>query len=504
MNIAIIGGGISGIASAIILKKAGYQVTLFEKAPKIGGIWAVAYKHVQLQNIWSQYHFSDFPWPKKPNLHPSGEEIREYLEAAVEHFQLDLRLGHEIQQLEELEHGWTLHVKNRDGVESIQADFVISSIGQYTEGKHRPEFEGENLYQGRIVTERDFKGPELFEGKKVAVVGFGKSALDMATFSGHSAELVHHVFRTPRWTIPYDILGVHYSNALFNRLGTALMTSWAYPTKAERFVNENLSFIGESFWSGLSLLVEGLAKSKGWFADEEGKKRLEKIIPKHKFVNDLRSATAMLPISYLDLLVSGKIEPHQAEVTGFTEKGLKLSNGEEVEADLVVLSVGSKKPSFPFLPQQYRNLVEKEHDGVQLYRHILHPDIPNFAFSGYNHGFMHIPAVEVAAVWLHAMLSGDLILPSKAEMHRQIEEVQEWKRKNIHFEPSRLCAVSTRFQQYLDIMLNELEVSPYRKSNPISEILSKYEVADYKGVLEEYEQSKGKRSLPLKSLQIAT
>jgi cation diffusion facilitator CzcD-associated flavoprotein CzcO len=40
MPIAIIGAGISGITTAQILKKNGFQAVLFEKSEKMGGVWA--------------------------------------------------------------------------------------------------------------------------------------------------------------------------------------------------------------------------------------------------------------------------------------------------------------------------------------------------------------------------------------------------------------------------------------------------------------------------------
>ena len=174
----------------------------------------------------------------------------------------------------------------------------------------------------------------------------------------------------------------------------------------------------------------------------------------------------------------------------FTSKGVSLSNGKTVEADTVILSLGSNKPVFPFMPEKYRTILEKEDDGVQLYRHMIHPDIPNFAFAGFNHGFLHIPAVEVGAVWLNALLEGELELPSIEEMKENIHYVREWKRQHIQFEPSRSCAINTRYQQYLDIMLKELKLSPYRKSNPIAELFDRYGASDYRGVLEEYIESK--------------
>ena len=136
---------------------------------------------------------------------------------------------------------------------------------------------------------------------------------------------------------------------------------------------------------------------------------------------------------------------------------------------------------------------------------MLHPRIPRLAFAGFNHGYMHAPTVEIGIQWLCAHLLGDLELPTTEEMERSIENVRQWKRANIKFENARSCAVSTRFQQYIDILLKELQVSPYRKlPNPLAELFSRYEAADYKGVYEEYERAKAKRSAPLKTLPLDT
>ena len=88
------------------------------------------------------------------------------------------------------------------------------------------------------------------------------------------------------------------------------------------------------------------------------------------------------------------------------------------------------------------------------------------------------------------------------KVHRKY---REWKRRHINFEPSRSCAVNTRFQQYLDIMLLELGVSPYRKMpNLFAEIFVQYGAPDYRHVFEEYFSQAGKRNAPLPSLPIHT
>jgi hypothetical protein len=90
-------------------------------------------------------------------------------------------------------------------------------------------------------------------------------------------------------------------------------------------------------------------------------------------------------------------------------------------------------------------------------------------------------------------------------MERSIGYVREWKREHIRFENARSCAVSTRFQQYIDILLKELQISPYRKlPNPFAELFSRYEASDYRGIFEEYERAKAKRTVPLKTLPLDT
>ncbi|KIG11965.1 hypothetical protein DB30_02266 [Enhygromyxa salina] len=92
------------------------------------------------------------------------------------------------------------------------------------------------------------------------------------------------------------------------------------------------------------------------------------------------------------------------------------------------------------------------------------------------------------------MIRGELVLPPIEQMEAAIEHVRAWKRAHINFEPSRSCAVSTRFQQYIDILLAELGVSPYRKPHLLAELFSRYEAADYAGIIDESHATGGRRS----------
>jgi cation diffusion facilitator CzcD-associated flavoprotein CzcO len=504
-RIAVIGAGISGIAAANILKKNGYEAVLFEKFEKLGGVWAVSYPDIHLQNTFASYHLPDFPWSFKPDLHPSGTQIMRYWKEAVEHLKLDVLLGHEVLALEEQSNGWLMRYKNNHGTHEETFPYVIIATGQYTEGKYRPQVPGEEQFSGTIITERDVRSLDIFDGKSVAVIGFGKSALDMSTFAAVRAKEVHHVFRTPRWTIPEWILGLHFTHILFSRFGTVIMTSWAHPTPAERFLHGPLKAGIDKFWDFIASIFKWQIERLGRNKDQAAKERLSVVIPKHKFLPDLRSAGALAPESYYPRVAEGKIQPHQSELLRFTRNGIQLNSGCEIPCDLVVLSLGSKSPSYPFLPEKYRQILESESDGAQLYRHLIHPHIPRIGFAGFNHCFMHIPAVEIGTLWLCAYLRDEIQLPSAEEMDRSIEKVRKWKRDNIQFEPSRSVAVNTRFQQYIDILLKDLGISPYRKlPNVFAEIFGRYGSYDYAGIVDEYERRNERRTEPRTILQVDT
>lgn len=501
MRIAIIGTGVSGIAAASILKRFGHDVTLFEKSSQLGGVWAVSYPGVALQNIHSHYMFSEFPWPNKPDYHPTGAQIMEYVKQTVEYLQLDVRLSHPVIKLDESEQGWNVTYQHQAEQITEVFDYVVLAIGQYTEWKNAPAFPGQDEFSGTIITERDVKNLDIFNDKTTAVVGFGKSAVDMASAAVSRSKQVHHVFRTPRWLIPFYILGLHYSHVMFCRMGTFIMKSWAHPSKVERFLHNKLSRLVDFAWVGAAHFFRWLSLRYARGLDEQAQQRMLTVLPNHGLVGDLRSATAMAPVNYYNQVSHGQILPHHGELKAFSKNGLLLNDGTELHCDQVLLCVGSETPKFPFLPEKYRCLLEKNDDGVQLYRHIIHPRIPKLAFAGYNHGFMHIPTAEVGTLWLCAVMRGEIELPSVEEMEASIIRVRSWKQKYINYEPSRSCAVNTRFQQYIDILLLELGLSPYRKMpNIFAELFAQYGSNDYRDLVGEYQakaKDKPRRSLPL-------
>jgi dimethylaniline monooxygenase (N-oxide forming) len=507
MHIAVIGSGISGIAAASVLQREGHEVVVFERDAEVGGVWAHTNPGVTLQNIAAHYHIADFPWPFTPDLHPTAEQIHRYLLAAIEFFELDIRVEHEIVELEELEgkSGWRVHGRSPRGGFVHEFEFVLLAVGQYTQPKSNAwqQLPGRAEFSGRVVDERSIDDPHMFAAKRVVVVGFGKTAVDMATMAATAgATSVQHVFRTARWLIPLYLFGVHMTYALFTRFGSVMIPSWVHPSAPEWTLHEKLPFFVRGFWAMLARVIWLQHVRDAKPRDANARARIERLRPRHAVVPDLRSAAAIAPPRYFHLVAEGKIDPVHAELIGFDEPGVRLrpldpQTPAHLDADIVVLALGSRSPSFPFLPQRYRDLLERENDGPQLYRHLLDPRIPRLAFAGYNHGFMHVASVEVASLWLSALLRGEIELPSTKVMLETIERVRAWKRAHIEFEPSRACATSTRYQQYLDVLLGDLGLSPYRKSNWFAEVFVRYGAADYAGLLDEFERKRANEG-PLK------
>jgi len=316
---------------------------------------------------------------------------------------------------------------------------------------------------------------------------------------------VHHIFRTPRWLIHQKILGLDYTYLLFNRINSVMIPSWVYPTMAEQFLHHRLNFIVWAFWHLIELILRLQTQFIGFGRDQAAICRLKTVQPKQPLVKDLRAAVALAPDNYYQLVAEGRIQPHHAKLSGFSQETIQLEQSSEIPCDVVVLCLGSQAPVFPFLPEKYRHILEAQQDGIQLYRHLIHPRIPNLGFVGFNHGFLHIPGVEIGTIWLCALLEGEMKLPSVEKMEQDIEEIRQWKNANISFEPTQGAGVNVRFQKYIDILLRDLEVSPYRKMpNILAEIFQRYNCSDYKNVLEEYNHNKKSRTKPLYPLAVRT
>lgn len=538
-SVAVIGAGPAGLLAADVLQKRGFTATVFEKSPRHGGVWSHAYKNASLQNTWMEYTIPDFPWPFERQLHPTAEEIMRYLDAFVEDRDISVQYSTEVtlaqplfdlkpyiegkkhvsEALGELDaspdsHKWAVTVRSADGKETTKNFHLLHICSGHYTGQQKPiPFSNAGSYKGEIMTERSLKSYGEFKGRSVVVVGNGKTALDMAMYAAeHGASRVQHVFRTPRWGLPRYILGLHFTWLLFNRVNTTMMPSWGHGLAFEQLQHRFASPVVSGFWWLVSKVVTLEYTRHGFGHSDEVKRRIRETIPTHPLKVDLRSAAAVIPDEYFSSIVSGRIEPIHASITSFSSSGIRIkraSSGnanfpadtssssneskdakdEELVADMIVVSIGTTAPRYPFFPKELQIMLSQTEDkgGLQLFRHVVHPRLPFAVFGGYNQGFLFMPAATLGALWSTALWNGEISLPSTQAMEASIARISEWKRNHISFESSLLSAVSTRYQQYLDVMMLDLGLSRFRKlPNPIAEVFGRYGGADYDGALQTY------------------
>lgn len=409
-HVAVIGAGISGIGAAKVLQQHGYEVTVYEKSSSVGGVWAFGYLDVNIQSHDFQYRYSDFPWPIKCDEHPTARQVLYYLNLSVQHYRINVLLNHSVVSMEEKANGWLVHVMNGDRQIVKYYDYVIISSGLFTDGKYRPVYPGQEDFIGEIMTEREIESLAQFSNKRVAVVGYGRSALDMATLSAEKSLQTYHIFRHARWTLPENAFGLNPSYILYSRMGTTLIPCWVQPSALAKYLHK-FAFIIRFIWSCIGWFLNFRSSSFSFWQGEIAAKRIKTTQPHLPIMHDKRFISAMMPSSYYPLVVKNKITPVLSQLAGFTPDGIKLANGEFLKCDAVIFSMGNQTPEFPFLPFKYRCMVEKE-GGVQLYRHLIHPRINNVGFLGFNHCALHIPAVEVGTIWLIAQWRNNLTLPT--------------------------------------------------------------------------------------------
>lgn len=268
MKIGVVGCGISGVACGNILKKCGHDVTIFESSNRIGGLWTKAYPQLRLQNTGAQYRMydSDYEGGLEENEQPHAHKVLRHIVHTVEKNKLNVLTGHRVVSVRPIpgeqnsslnsvvmsgENGWIIESEFKDEDDKLQRktqnfEKVIIATGQHFEPKPVTEHNipGLETCQGKILLGRDVTTDSISSvaSGNVAVLGFGKTSLDMCTLISSlqpkTKEVgVNHVFREARWLLPLHILGIHYTHILFARFSTTFMPCWGHPTMVAKLVN---------------------------------------------------------------------------------------------------------------------------------------------------------------------------------------------------------------------------------------------------------------------------
>ncbi|CAG7857048.1 dimethylaniline monooxygenase (N-oxide forming) [biofilm metagenome] len=472
-KIAVIGAGVAGLGAARILTQAGFECEIFEKGAQVGGQWSAGYHTFGLQTPKSLYEIPDYPIPDAYPRVPSGAELQAYFENYAKDFKLfdKIRFNTEIIRLERVKNGsWKVHFKDSAGKqEGKEFDFVVVASGIYFD-PYIPDIPGKDKFKGEILHSSQYRTPATVTGRKVAVVGFGKSALDVAGDAAKFAKQVTLVFRKAHWPIPMDILEVLDVRRIYlTRLACALLPLYQRPQGWVNALHTYLPWLVKGFWRFTEAVIKFQYPLKACG-----------ILPDEAIEIDIFNLDILPRKEVYQLMSQGMIHNRQCQIKEFTATGIQLESGEVIDCDTVIFGTGYQS-NYAFLPEAFKK--SNEADGVYLYRHILHPDLPNMAFIGRAATFSNGLTAHLASVWLVNLLKGKFQLPSREQMLVEIQAIKDWKRGFMPAISSRATVIKLHMVHYHDELLNDFGVNPYRKKNVFAEWLTDYRPADYKDVL---------------------
>ncbi len=420
MRIAVVGAGVAGLSTAKVLTGLGHEVVVYEQAPDVGGVWSETrrYPGVTTQSPRDTYALSDFPMPKSYPEWPSGEQVQQYLADYVEHFDLTpmLRLRTEVTSARPgPDGGWTLTTRSSAGVETSEHDHLVIANGVFSQA-FVPEYDGVDDFAaagGKLLAASDFHDVDAGRGKNVVVVGYGKSACDVAVKVSDVAASTDVVARQMLWKVPRKIGGVlNFKMLLLTRMGEALFR-WQHPRGMEKFLH--------GAGNGIRLRMLGSVEA---VTVRQYKLRELGLLPSGQLQDIVRTAIGLVSDGFFERVGDGRIRVRRDQtVKRLLEKDgapyAELADGTLLRADLVVCGTGYRQ-ELPFLEPELQSRLKDERGNFLLYRQVLPVDVPDLTFAGYNSSFFSPLNAEMAAIWIGGLLAGAVPLPDPDAMREQV------------------------------------------------------------------------------------
>jgi dimethylaniline monooxygenase (N-oxide forming) len=486
-KVGIIGAGVAGLATARTLLGAGFGCTVFERAARLGGVWADGYSNFGVQVQKELYEFPDWPLPSEvPDFTP-GPVFQQYLEDFVDHFGVrpHIRLSAKVSGITPLEGGaagWRITWWDAEGTENSEDfDRLVIATGLYSNKPHIPDIPGRDAFQGEVLHNSKLKTPDPMADQRVAIIGFGKSATDAALESGAVAREVHLIFRQVHWPVPRNLAGLlPFKWGMLNRMTAALIEPYMGAPPLVRLLHGLGKPLPWIFWRAVELLL--YLQFRLWTKTANGKA----LVPKVPVEIGCFDEATMVPRPALyRAFRQGRVIPHLAGVSCFTKNGLALTSGEEIEVDKIICATGWQN-DHAILPEAVHDRLGRDEDGFYLYRHILNPDLPNLFFIGRASTFLSVLTYSLQARWLAELLKGEFGLPARADMLDEISRMKDWKRAWMPANASRGARVLLHQMNYHDELLRDFGARPYRKRGlfaPLKELLAPYQSSDYRDIV---------------------
>jgi len=477
-KVAVIGGGVSGLAAAKAFKERGHDVHAFERTHDFGGVWepSRSYPGVQTQSPKDLYRYTDMAMPADYPEWPKGPQVHAYLRSYADRhglnevFSLDTAVRSMTRRADEAP-GWTLELEGPDSARTEDFDFVAVCTGQFSD-KNIISHPGQEEFEaggGTVTHSSEYTDPEMIRGKRVVVLGGSKSATDIAVnASQNGAKSVTLVYRENVWRVPYFIGGINFKRLLYMRAQESQFNGWGRGPLARALAAATKPLVWANF-RGLETLLKLQLGLKKW-----------DMVPDNPIEKDVSCSLPIVTPGLFEAFNAGTVVPIRGTIERYEEGQVILSTGDRLEADVVVLAVGWKL-GVPYLDPAYREKLIEPDGQYRVYRLSVNPDLPDMGFVGFNSSFCSVLSAEMIANWLVRYADGQLARqPSRAEMEADIEANLAWRRGE---RPAAqvyggLCSAPFHFR-HLDELLADIGATKRKRANPLAEQFSYPDAAAY-------------------------
>jgi cation diffusion facilitator CzcD-associated flavoprotein CzcO len=202
--VAVIGTGFAGLGMAIRLRQMGVEdFVVLERAGEVGGTWRDnTYPGCQCDVPSHLYSLSFAPNPEWTRTFSLQPEIEAYLERVADDFDVRrfIRFDHEVVSATWDDERARWQLETTQG--SLEADVVVSGVGALSEPSI-PELPGIESFEGAVFHSAAWDHDYELDGKRVAVVGTGASAIQFIPHLQPRVRSMAVFQRTPPWVMPH-------------------------------------------------------------------------------------------------------------------------------------------------------------------------------------------------------------------------------------------------------------------------------------------------------------
>ena len=384
VDVLIIGAGISGIGAGCRLRQRcpGKSFAILEARGAIGGTWDL----FRFPGIRSDSDMFTLCYPFRPWSGPQaivdGSSILDYIrETAHEHGIEDrIRFHHRVvaARWSSADSRWMVEVEREDLGETLHltCGFLFSCTGyyRYDEG-YTPDFEGLERFGGEVVHPQFWTQDIDHRGKRVVVIGSGATAVTIIPALAQGADHVTMLQRSPSY-----IISLPATDPLAGLLRRVLPARLAYPIVRWKNVV-------------LALAIYGLSRHRPQAMRRLIRKLLERRLPPGYDVDKHFNPSyepwdqrmCIVPDGDLfDAIADGRVSVVTDRIETFTETGVRLASGSELEAEMIVTATGLKMVPLGRIRLSVDDREVRLPEAL-VYRGMMLSGVPNMAFAfGYT------------------------------------------------------------------------------------------------------------------------